>query len=511
MIPWPHQTRGVQEVINLTIDGERRICFTSPTGGGKSLVMQMLAEEFLKLDGKVVCYTNRKMLVEQLSKGLSEAGLYHGVRAAGYEDEREYPFQVSSIQTEHSRVTKKKIWNLHDANLVLVDEAHLQKEQSARTILDAHYQAGAVIVGITATPLGLGDIYDRLVIAGNMTELRACGALVPAMHYGADEPDLKAFKKLREGEDPSRAQQKSAMMTPTLFGRVWDWYGKLNPEQKPCVLFGPGVDEALWFAEQFKAKGVKAAHIDGNDVWIDGAFYKSDQVARDEVREGSKSGDIKVVTNRYVLREGVDWPWVEHIILAFVAGSLQTYIQTCGRGLRASSGKTQLIIQDHGGCWWRHGSINADREWTLDLTDAIACGFRADRMRAKKIAEPFRCPRCGRIWMKGTTCLTAHGGCGFELGNRRKSRPVVSTDGELREMVGDIYRPRRISNAPNGQALWEKMYWRSRTTKGDRTFRAAAALFAQEWGWPDPNWRFMPIEEKDWFRHVSEVPRERLR
>jgi superfamily II DNA or RNA helicase len=47
----------------------------------------------------------------------------------------------------------------------------------------------------------------------------------------------------------------------------------------------------------------------------------------------------------------VNWPWIEHLILAFVAGSLQTYLQIGGRGLRASpeTGKTQVIIQDHGG------------------------------------------------------------------------------------------------------------------------------------------------------------------
>lgn len=523
MTPWPHQTRAVHAVIDATIQGVRRILVTSPTGGGKTFIMQILAKEWLGRGGRVVLYSNRKMMVEQLSASLTDAGLYHGIRAAGHEDEREHAFQVSSIQTENSRVNRKKTWELHKADLVLVDEAHIQTGETVQKILRKHHDQGAAIAGFTATPLGLGGLYDELVVAGTMSELRGCGALVPAVHYGADEPDMRAFKafkkeqekalKLQEGEDPTAAEQKKLIMVPGVFGRVWEWYQKLNPERKPCVLFGPGVDESLWFAEQFRARGVEAAHIDGEDVWMDGNLYKSDSAAREELRRRHKDGDIRVVCNRYVLREGIDWPWVEHIILAFVAGSLQTYIQVAGRGLRAFPGKHHLVLQDHGGCWWRHGSVNQDREWSLELTDRIAYGLRAERIRKKKQAEPFRCPQCGRTWLVGTVCLTAHGGCGFVLANGRRSRPVVSTDGQLKEMTGDIFKPRRIAKNPGLAKVWERMYFRSRTAKGARTFAAAEALFAMEnqWQWPDPSWPFMPINEMDRYRFVCDVPRESLR
>lgn len=512
MNPWPHQIRGVAAVLDAASRAVRRIVLQSPTGGGKSLMMQMLAKEFLNRGGKVVMYSNRRMMIDQLSAGLAEAGLYHGVRAAGHEDEREHPFQVSSIQTEVSRVTKKKTWELHAADLVLIDEAHIQTGNKARELLKAHHDAGATIVGVTATPLGLAGMYEELVVAGTMHELRECGALVAATHFGADEPDLRAFKKLREGEDPSQTQQKKTIMTPSIFGRVWEWYEKLNPERKPCVLFGPGVEESLWFAEKFSSKGVSAAHIDGNDVWLNGNWYKSDTMMRDHVRDQHSKGGIKVVCNRYVLREGVDWPWIEHIILAFVAGSLQTYLQTVGRGLRAAPGKKELIVQDHGGAWWRHGSVNEDRQWALELTDHVAYGLRAERIRNKKREQPFRCPKCGRTWIMGTVCRPAHGGCGYELQGRRQSRPVVSTDGQMKELSGDVFRPRSICKAANGAKTWERMYWRSKTEKGRRTFAAAMALFAQEnfWQWPDPAWPLMPIQDIDRYRLVEDVPMERL-
>ncbi len=104
------------------------------------------------------------------------------------------------------------------------------------------------------------------------------------------------------------------------------------------------------------------------------------------------------------------------------------------------------------------------------------------------------------------------GGCGYELQPGRHARPVIAQDGTLREQEGKAFQPHRISKKPNGPALWKRMYWRSRSGKGERTFRAASALFAQEneYGWPDPAWPYMPRESEDHFRLVGDVPLQRL-
>ncbi len=505
---WDHQLRGVKATLNAIDQGERKILVASPTGGGKTKMALMLAEEFLKRDMKVVYYTNRRLLVDQTSRVLAAAGYEHGIRAAGYEDERQHNLQVSSMQTEHSRVTRAGKWELHEASLVLCDEAHLQAGPMARKILEAHSEAGAVYVGFTATPLDLAGLYGKLIVAGVNSELRKCGALVAARHFGCDEPDLRKIKAPL-GEDLTEKQNREAMIRPGLFGRVLKWFRELNPGQSPTLLFAPGVPESVWFAQEFTKAGIRTAHIDGEEVWLDGEFERSSRGLRQNVLEQHRRGEIKVVCNRFVLREGVDAPWIEHLILATVLGSLQTYLQTVGRGLRASpeTGKDRVVIQDHGGAWWRHGSANADREWTLELTSSMATGLREERLREKKEREPVRCPECAGI-VVGLQCRS----CGYELPPGRKSRPVVQSDGTLTEMAGDIFRPRRLCQQPNGPAIWERMFWRSRTEKGKKTFRQAAALFAAEnhWGWPSKTWPMMPLEEGDWYRFVGDVPIERL-
>lgn len=514
---WPHQIKARQEFHAAVERGEKVICITTPTGGGKTLTLGDIIKDYLDKQKRVVLYVNKKMLTQQNADAMGALGLEHGIRADGHDTDLGQRFQIASMQTEHSRANRFKTRSLHKADLVAVEECHVQTGPTAKAIIDQHKAEGAVVVGITATPLDIGDMYEHLIVAGTNSELRDCGALVPAIHFGADEPDLKAMKiKEPDGDNPNAAAQKKAIMTPTIFARVGEWFEKLNPEHKPTVLFGPGVLESFWFAEQFYRKGISSAHIDGDSVWINGRWMQTTtpahaEASRREVAEGSRNGSIKVVCNRYVLREGVNWPWICHGILAYVVGTLQTYLQIGGRFLRAFPGKSAATIQDHGGAWHRFGSLNADRHWDLSYTNSIVAGMRADRMRTKVDKEPWRCPKCGQI-MSRSVCV-----CGHEM-PPKKSRPVVQADGSLREMTGDIYRPRTTYSRPDGKAIWEKMFWRSRTEKGARTFRAAMALFAREsmergkgYCWPDPTWPFMPVQELDKYRLVADVPRERLR
>lgn len=502
---WPHQPFALEAIQAAIAQGQRRIVLTSPTGGGKSVIVTDLIDQLVEAKKKVAVYTNRKLLVEQLSRVLEQQGINHGVRAAGYEAEH-WPVQICSMQTEHSRVVKRKKMPLFPAEIVFVDEAHLQTGPAARKIIAEHWQAGAAIVGITATPLDLEGVYEHLIVAGTTSSLRACKALVPAIHYGPDEPDLKHFKGLVEGKDLTEKQVVKAMMTKGLFGRVLEWFNKLNPDRKPSILFAPGVRESIWFAEEFRKVGISAAHIDGENVWVDGKFEASSPTLRQQILEDSRNGKICILCNRFVLREGIDAPWLAHGVFATVFGSLQSYLQSGGRLLRACGGMESITIQDHGGNWWRHGSLNEDREWRLDLTAEIAYGLRAEAIRQKKKTSPINCPRCHRI-LNRRTCP-----CGYEIPLGKTSRPVAQTDGAIKQMWGDIF-PERVTKdrRPDAMKLWEKMYFRC--LNRDATFRQGMALYAYEndWNWPARDWPLMPFADRDLFRKVSEVPRERLR
>lgn len=493
---WPHQKAGLAELDRRIEAGARAVCVTSPTGGGKT----RLQLELIRRDWPVVLYTNRKMLREQTSAVLAREGIAHGVRAAGSSPEFMRRVQVASIQTEDARTLKAQKWQLHHARCVLVDEAHNETGQRAGQIIKTHLEAGAVVVGFTATPVGLGHLYRELVVAGTNAELRNCGAHVPAIHYGPDEPDTKGLKRTKTGEYEV-AGLKRAIMTPTIFGRVRRHFEELNPEHKPSLGFAPGVAESLWFAHQFEAWGIPAAHIDATKVWLRGETMDSTPETRARVAEASRTGEVAIVWNRFVMREGVDWPWLAHGVIATAFGSLTSYLQAGGRLIRNHPSLGHVTIQDHGGNWHRHGSLNADREWELEDTPRKLEERRAERLREKQEPEPIVCRKCNAVRLHGPECP----GCGHRSDLR--TRHVVQRDGSLKEVTGDIYTRRRVSTKPQEVKKWEACFWRCRKARRPMTFKQAVALYYRETGrWPSPQWGYMPRQSSHMALRIADVP-----
>src|SRR6266852_6300841 len=169
VIPWNHQERAVSETVAALTTGLRKICVTSPTGGGKTWIICMLIEWAVAQGKHVVLYTNRRLLIDQLSRVLEKHGIKFGVRAAGHEDRRELQVQISSLPTERARVLKAEKWKIHGHGkdvLAIVDEAHLNASETAQKILALHLEAEGAYVGFTATPIGLGHLYETLIVAG---------------------------------------------------------------------------------------------------------------------------------------------------------------------------------------------------------------------------------------------------------------------------------------------------------------------------------------------------------
>ena len=451
----------------------------------------------------VSLYTYRRMLFDQTGGFLDAAGISFGRRASGYDKALLRDVQLCMTQTEISKVYQREERNLHAADIVLIDEAHNQKSESMQRIMADHIKAGAVYIGYTATPLDIGNHYDELIVAGTTREGFADGYLVPAETFGPDEPDLKHIKKYVVGEDLSDKDNAKVIMRPGVFGRVLTWYKKLNPDQRPSILFGPDVKGSLFFAEQFSKAGIPAAHIDGSNVWVDGELHNSDAEIREQVMAASKCGDIKVVCNRFVMREGIDAPWLSHGIFATVFGSLTSFLQSGGRLLRASEGKQKATIQDHGGNWWRHGSLNENREWSLELTNNRVVAERQEKMREKEEQEPIVCPQCAGIRRGGRQCPY----CGYE--SHAKSRMVVQISGDLKPVKGDVFRPRYRKQEPDTMDKWRSMYHRMR--RAGKTFRQAEGFFCHEYGYfPPRTLPLMPKETGDWFRRIDAVPTESL-
>jgi len=341
--PWPHQQSGLDHFWAAVAAGKKRICLTSPTGGGKSLLSSMIIKEGMERGWKSVFHVNRKSLAEQTRKVFEEYDLPIGMRASGYKHDFSQPAQISMTPTETNRsLGKNPSWSLHDASLVIFDEAHSEKSVRAKEFIK-RYEArrpDTVFCGLTATPLDVWGIYDTLVVAGVNSELRACGAHLFCKEYCPTMPDMLNVQRNSDGEYSEKAVEKH-MQPAVVFGHIVKHHRRLNPLLKPAILFAPSVKASITITDMYLAEGIRAAHIDGKSIYYgekdsEGNPIMEDSssiIKREELFDRLKNGDIQVLSNRFVLVAGLDFPQVYQIIFATAFGSLTQFLQAGGRVL----------------------------------------------------------------------------------------------------------------------------------------------------------------------------------
>jgi DNA repair protein RadD len=503
---WPPQRRGIEQTLDALQRG-KRVCLFSPTGGGKTeQAIQLL--KWAETGGLGGCfYVNRRLLIAQTAARFEAAGLRYGIRAAEYEDkfEPDAPFQVCSADTERSRVLERKTWPLHNGGrdlLVVVDEAHIQKSGGMRKLAQMYREAGSMIVLLTATPIGLSQDADELVVSGSLAEYRDCKALVPAKVYTLQTPDLRKVQRNQTGEFILDGKKKK-IYTQTIVGSVLESIKKYNPDLRPMMLYAPGKAESAWFCGKLLERGIAACHVDATDALLDGVRYPLTRPLWDDILGRYKDGSIKCLCSRFKLREGIDVPDTYHCILATPIGSLASYIQTVGRVLRYSAATPDhVIVTDHGGNYLRHGSPNDDRDWQAfwHMPEHAVSHHHENRIRDGKAPEPICCPRCKGERKGGPKC--PH--CGHV--HDKSQREVIEEDGTLVLRDGNLVPRRRILNKPNTADLWERMFWGWRKKGVRRSFSQMYGYFTHEHGYSPPrDLPYMPKSDTDWTVKVPDL------
>lgn len=495
---WPHQLRIREQVHQNIAAGCKAQVVSSATGTGKSLVMFDLIRDWLQEGHQVALYTHRKLLREQLAKQLQQHGIRYGNVAAGEPGDHEAPVQLCMIQTAH-RSWIKSGW-LPEATRTLVDEAHLMATgETLRYLRKRLERPGEALVGVTATPVSLGHLYQDLVRGANVSEGIDCGALLPAKAFAPDEPDVKAFVKRVNVDDQRIDPKQSLRYVQQVVGRIVKVYQELNPFRLPTIVFAPCVKSSIWLSRQFCCYGIRAGHIDGQETFYDGVRHVSEN-ARQDLLQRFREGECEVICNRFVLREGIDLPEIGHLILACVMGSVQTYVQSVGRALRNHFSLPGFVtVQDHGGNFYRFGLPDEDREWDLSRGAAEQQFVRQEQMRTGQAPEPIVCPRCFHIRQVGSECPQCH----FVGG--RSTRRIVQRDGSIKEVSGKIFKQRKKAE-DDLRDDWVSCFWASRK-KGTRTWQQVAAYWALQHNnrWPQPDWPGVPTRVIDKVRRIDRI------
>jgi superfamily II DNA or RNA helicase len=399
----------------------RRVLLQAPTGAGKTALASFMAGETSRRGSVVWFVCHRAELVAQTSFTFRKFGIDHGFIASGYPYDQRHSVFICSIDT-----VKNRLGIVAPPRLIIFDECH-HLGAAGWTRVQAAFP-DAWNIGLSATPQrldgkGLRANFDEIVLGPTVSWLTINGHLSPYRAYAPSAPDMSGVK--RSMGDYSKSEAEKRADTPTLTGDAIAHWRKHAPGLR-SVAFGVTVAHSQHIAEQFKAAGIPAAHLDGSTP-----KFERSRIIRDFA-----SGELVVLSNVDLFGEGFDLSaiaqrevTIDCVLQMRPTQSLALHLQQVGRALRPSPGKTAIIL-DHAGNMHRHGLPDEDRDWSLEGRDMkkkaandngppppITCEGCFGQIRRP---APPECPYCGKRLAPTTREITVGDGELKEITEREK-------------------------------------------------------------------------------------------
>ncbi len=382
----PYQVTDLARLRAQFRSGVRRVCYQGPCGCGKTVIFSEVVAGAVRRGNRVCILGHRDEIIQQISRALDALGVEHALIVAGGDSAAlEHPVQVASVQT-----LVRRLKHLTPPDLFVIDECHHAAAATWRKILAAFAQAK--VLGVTATPQrldgkGLDDIFDALVIGPSVSELITDGYLSPFATFApARSPDLSGIRT-RAG-DYATDELAVRMSKGVIITTAVDEYTRLCPGA-PAIVYCVDIQHSELVAEAFRARGYRAAHLDGN----------TPTELRRSIIAALGSGELQVVSNCGLISEGLDVVGVVAVILLRPTKSLALYLQQVGRALRPAPGKKAFIL-DHAGNTFRFGPADAPQNWKLEGREKGERPLplqRCDYCGALIPLACLECPECGAV------------------------------------------------------------------------------------------------------------------
>ncbi len=354
----------------------RRGMISLPTGSGKTHVaVQAIVEAMCQdgLSGGVLWVADRDELCEQAVEAWCQVWSSIGAQGVQLRVSRMWAGQptplptsdlhvvVATIQTLRARLQNSPIEYgfLTEATLVVFDEAHRSIAPTFTSVMQeiglTRWQKGnePFLLGLTATPYRGHDEEEtaRLIKrygrqrldAGAfpsddpedvVSELQNMHVLALADHRTIDGGhfslnDDELAEMATEPRPPwlPRSVEDRIARDAARTNRIIDTYEtqvhKVGPDW-PVLVFATSVEHAQTIAALLSMRGVPSRAVSGT----------TDTSTRRRIVEDFRRGDLRVLVNYGVFREGFDAPRTRVILVARPVYSPNLYFQMIGRGLR---------------------------------------------------------------------------------------------------------------------------------------------------------------------------------
>ena len=381
--------------------GNHSIIVQSPPRSGKTVVMAHIAKSATDKNNKVLFFSHRKEINEQVYKTF---------------ENNEVNMDLVTIGGVQSLV--RKLDKLDEPTIILIDEAHHSKASSYKKIID--YFPNAYKLLFTGTPVrldgsGFDDIADDLILGKSVKWLQEHGRIALFKYYAPQLIDVSRLKK-RAGEFTKQSVDDT--MKTVIYGDVIKHYEKLA-KGKQAIVYTHSVEASENVSKAFNDAGYVSIAVSG----------KTPKEERETAMRAFRNGDLKIMVNCELFTEGIDLPNVDVCIMLRPTQSLSLYLQFAMRALNPREGKTAIII-DHVGNVERFGLPNQDREWSLQ-------GIVKKKQTAK-IGEPTVrvCEMCfATFWSSERTCPE----CGYENEPTKQEIELIR-EAELKEIKEEHQR-----------------------------------------------------------------------
>jgi len=418
----PYQSESIEALREGFRKGHKRQVLAAATGAGKSILAMAMLDYAREKGSRVMFVCDRRVLVNQFSKHLTNHGIDHGVYMADHWRYRPHEkVQVASIQT------LEKMGSWPHSELIFVDEIHACFRGSLRKFMD--HNPDTRIVGLTATPFheDLGKYFTNIVNVVTMEQLVKEEFLVPFRVFVATEIDTTGVKVTAGEWQKDELEQRGLRVV----GDVVADYIRISNEvfggPRKTICFSSGVKHGEELVRKFAEQGLNFVQLS----YLDNEDYK-EQVIKDFSRPDT---EIQGLVSAEMLTRGLDVCDIEHVIIAKpLRKSFSMHVQMIGRGARPYPLKSMCVLQDNSGNWLRFAE-----DWDILFHDG--CKSLESDADSKKRKEPTakekqeaKCPKCGALWPKKSD-ICSH------CGHVRQRKPLVETvNGVIQELTGSANR-----------------------------------------------------------------------
>ena len=394
-LPPPHDYQkvaiaNVRTLLGAPISGgENRGLLSLPTGSGKTRVAVEGIIDAIRedgFDGTILWVADRDELCEQAVESWQQAWSAIGPEARRLRISRMWGGHGRPVATKGTHVvvatrqtlTARGVMGtdandpLNEVQLLVVDEAHGSIAPSFTSIMGElgltfrRREDEICLLGLTATPYRgrneeeterLASRYGRSRLDSGafrsddaedvVRELQCMKVLARAEHRTIEGSKLRLDEhELRQILDkilpwlPDSVERRIAD-NPGRTRRIVEAYESqiqnIDPTW-PTLIFATSVNHAETVAAMLQLRGVEARAVSGGtDAWV-----------RRSAVEQFRAGEVKVLVNYGVFREGFDAPKTRAIIVARPVYSPNLYFQMIGRGLRGvlNGGSDRCLILD---------------------------------------------------------------------------------------------------------------------------------------------------------------------